>query len=107
MNSPNPDSHSKQTSKLTPWRCFSNSAVLGSIGLALFFLTRSIMQVYSRKEMYTDNYLAIQMSVAVKTLVTGLSMMGTGVFSFLALGLLILGVKLLIQQLIQGKTDMN
>ncbi|MGL5080892.1 MAG: DUF3082 domain-containing protein [Microcoleaceae cyanobacterium] len=92
-------------STLTPFNCFSNGVVLGAIATALYFLTRSVIEVYAHKPVYSDNAVAIRMSVAVKTVVVGLCMMGTAVFGFIALGLVLLGIKLLIQALIDRNSS--
>ncbi|NJK36667.1 MAG: DUF3082 domain-containing protein [Oscillatoriales cyanobacterium RM2_1_1] len=90
----------------TPWQCFSNGAVLGAIATALFLLTRSVAQVYAHKQIYSNSLIAARLSVAVKTLVVGLCMLGTAVFGFIAAGLIVLGTKLLIQQWLQpGSQD--
>lgn len=89
---------------VTPFRCLSNAAVLGSIATALYFLTQSVAQTYAAKPIHSDNIAVVQMSVTVRTLVTGLCMMGTGVFAFLTFGLILVAIQLSVQRFLKRDT---
>lgn len=85
----------------SPFRCFVGSLMAGGIATVLYFLTLSIAQTFASKPVHSDNITVINISAAVRSLVVGLSAMGAGIFAFAAIGLLLLGIKLLIQQLIK------
>ncbi|MEL7037472.1 MAG: DUF3082 domain-containing protein [Cyanobacteria bacterium J06592_8] len=100
----NSESSKNNLEGVTPLRCLSNAAVLGSIATALYFLTRSVTQTYANKPIHSDNIAVVQMSVTVRTLVGGLCMMGTGVFAFLTFGLILVAIQLSIQRFTQRDT---
>ena len=80
------------------WRCFSGSAVASSLAYCCYLLTSSISQSFANKPIHSDNAIAIKISVAVRTLVVGVSSLATFVFTFAAIGLIALGIQLLIQR---------
>jgi hypothetical protein len=100
----NPESSKNNLDGVTPFRCLSNAAVLGSIATALYFLTRSVAQTYAAKPIHSENIAVVQMSVTVRTLVTGLCMMGTGVFAFLTCGLIFVAIQLSVQRIFKKDT---
>ena len=109
MSTPTSQSNNSSPSNLdpqvTPVRCLSNAAVLGAIATALYFLTQSVAQTYANQSIHSDNYIVVQMSVTVRTLVLGLCMLGTGVFSFLTVGLIFVAIQLSVQRLIKKDTS--
>jgi hypothetical protein len=96
-----PASSKKNKEDPTPLRCFTGAVIAGGMATALYFLTASIAQTFASKPLPSGNYLATNIAVAVRTLVVGMSSLGTGIFGIAALGLVALGVQLLVQQLRQ------
>ncbi|MFW6295825.1 MAG: DUF3082 domain-containing protein [Halothece sp.] len=64
-----------------------------------------IAQAFASKPITSTNPTAINISVAVRTLVVGMAALGTGLFSIVAVGLIALMIQTIIQQLKQPKTD--
>lgn len=91
----------RQPTPPTPLRCFTGALIAGGLGFAMYNLTTSIAQTFASKPLPSGNYLATNIAVAVRTLVTGMSALGTGIFGIAALGLTALGIQLLVQQLRQ------
>lgn len=89
MTQPAPD-----TPATTPLRCLSGAAIAGSLGTALYFLTCNIANTFAAKPLPTVNATAMNLSVAVRTLVVGVATLGTAVFAIAAVGLLALAVQL-------------
>ncbi|WP_416666436.1 DUF3082 domain-containing protein [Egbenema bharatensis] len=85
----------------TPLRCFTGAMIAGGLTYAMYSLTMSIAETFANKPLPSGNYLATNIAVAVRTLVTGMSALGTGIFGIAALGLMALGIQLLVQQLRQ------
>ncbi|MBP0001163.1 MAG: DUF3082 domain-containing protein [Cyanobacteria bacterium SID2] len=85
--------------KTTILRSFSGSFISGSIALLLYRLTTSIVHSFADKPLQTDNVTALNISAAVRTLVMGLSFLATFIFAFSALGLFLLAVQTLVQQI--------
>ncbi|HEY9699202.1 MAG TPA: DUF3082 domain-containing protein [Trichocoleus sp.] len=85
----------------TPLRCFTGSLMAGSLGIVMYRLTRSIIDVFAHKPLPDSNPTATNIAVAVRTLVVGTSTLATAIFSIAALGLTALGIQLLIKQLRQ------
>jgi len=104
MSDPTPMSE-PQTSKdsLTalpgPLRCLVGAIVAGVIAYALYKMTSSIGHSFAAKPIQSDSYIVHRISAAVRTLVIGLSAMGTGIFGLASLGLFGLGIQVLIQRL--------
>lgn len=85
-----------------PWRCLLGAIVAGVLAIALYKMTLSIAHSFATKPIHSDNYIVHRISAAVRTLVVGMSALGTGVFGFASLGLLGLGIQVGIQRLKNG-----
>ncbi|NJR58011.1 MAG: DUF3082 domain-containing protein [Cyanobacteria bacterium CRU_2_1] len=99
-NSPS-ETQKAEPASPTPLRCFTGAFIAGGLGYALYLLTRSIAEVFANKPLPTGNYVATNIAVAVRTLVVGMSTLGTAIFGISAVGLIALGIQLLIKQLRQ------
>jgi hypothetical protein len=82
----------------TPLRCFTGALISGVLATALYFLTTAIAQSFAAKPISSGNITAINISVAVRTLVVGMSTLATAIFGITALGLIALGMQLLIKR---------
>lgn len=79
----------------SPMRCWTGATVAGSMSFAAYLLTTKIIAHFSSNPP-TGNNLALRISVTVRTLITGVSTMATSVFALIAIGLLLLGFKSLL-----------
>lgn len=79
------------------------SLISGGLAYALYLLTASIAQSFAAKPIHSNNVLVLNITVAVRTLVVGVSMLATGVFALVTIGLIALGIQLFIQQLSKHK----
>jgi hypothetical protein len=97
---PKSDTQPTTTQAKLPSPLQSLIAVLisGGIATALYFLTRSIAQTFADKPITSSNPTAINLSVAVRTLVVGMSTLATAVFGIVALGLVIVTIYSTIEQ---------
>ncbi len=84
--------------KATPLRCFIGALTAGVFSLLAYRLTISIATSFANKPIVSDNPIAVNISAAVRTLVTGMVALGTGVFGVAALGLALLGIQLLFKK---------
>jgi hypothetical protein len=82
----------------SPWRCLGGSIVSGGIASVLYNLTASIAQAFANKPISSDNFTTQRIGAAVRTLVVGLSALGTGIFALAAVGLFALGIQILLQR---------
>lgn len=78
----------------TTLRCLLGSSLSATFALGLYALTYAIAQTFANKPLTTTNTIALNISVAVRTLVVGIVALGMGVFSITALGLLALAIQL-------------
>lgn len=94
-------SPSPQTSKPLPGplRCLGGSVAAGLIAIAVYHLTAAIALSFASKPIQSDNITVINITVAIRTLVVGLSSLATGIFSLIALGLFALGIQVALQRL--------
>lgn len=90
--------------KITPLRCLLGAAIASALATALYFLTSSIAAVFAAKPINFDNQLAFRISTAVRTLVLGMATLGTFIFAFVAGGLILLAIQLLIKGRSQNST---
>lgn len=101
MASPEPAEKSNlKTLPSTPLRCFTGSLVAGSLAILAYRLTLSVASTFANKPVTSANPTVVNLSAAVRTLVTGMVALGAGVFGIAALGLFALGVQLVIKQLL-------
>ncbi|MBE9124864.1 MULTISPECIES: DUF3082 domain-containing protein [unclassified Coleofasciculus] len=82
-----------------PLRCLSAAFISGGFATALYFLTRSIAQTFANKPLPSSNMTAINISIAVRTLVVGISTLATAVFGIVAVGLVALAIQVSVQRL--------
>jgi hypothetical protein len=81
----------------TPLRCLLGALISGTIAFALYSLTISIVHTFAAKPIQSDSRLALSIGAAVRTLVVGMSALGTGIFSIVTLGLVALAIQLLLR----------
>jgi hypothetical protein len=82
----------------TPLRCLTGSLISGGLAIALYSLTSAIAQTFAAKPIHSDNPAVINIASAVRTLVVGITALGTGIFGLVALGLVGLAIQILIRQ---------
>jgi Protein of unknown function (DUF3082) len=83
----------------TPIRCILGAIVAAALAYALYNMTSSIALSFATKPIDADSTLVVQrISSAVRTLVLGMSAMGTGIFGLAAFGLFGLAIQLLIRK---------
>ena len=89
MNEPTNLSNPPIAEKLptTPLRCFTGALTAGIFSLLAYRLTLSIATSFANKPVTSDNPAVVNISAAVRTLVTGMVALGAGVFGIAALGL--------------------
>jgi len=84
--------------KVTPGRCFVGALVSGALSIAFFGMLRAIVAVFANKPVDFSNPIVINISIAVRTLVVGITALGGGIFGIVALGLTLLGIQLIFQK---------
>jgi hypothetical protein len=77
----------------SPMRCLSGAAIAGVMALMLYWLTVKIATSFANTPVPGNSQAAANISVAIRTLVTGMTALGTGVFGIVSLGLIVLAVK--------------
>lgn len=83
---------------ITPWKCLRGSVLAAILALLLYRLTTAIAQSFAAHPISTHNQITYNLSVAVRTLVVGLSTMATAIFAIAALGLVGLAIQLVVQK---------
>lgn len=78
--------------------CISGASISGVIAAALYFLTSSIAQTFANKPLASSNPTAINISIAVRTLVVGMSTLATTIFGVITVGLVVVSIYALVQQ---------
>ena len=77
----------------TIFQCVSGSAIAGLFGYGAYSLTTKIATNFALHPFISDNFIAVRISAAVRTLVVGMFTLATAVFGFAAIGLFALGLQ--------------
>jgi hypothetical protein len=93
-NPPTPE----ESTKVTPLRCLIGSALSAGLGTAMYSLTAAIGHSFYSKPMTAHSSIALRIGSAVRTLVFGLASLGTFIFAFVAIGLILLAIQLVFTQ---------
>ncbi len=97
------DNHQSKV-EVTPLRCWLGSSISGVFAIGSYFLTTAIATAFANKPLSTTNITAINIGVAVRTLVIGITALATGIFGLVTVGLFALGIQTLIQKLNKTST---
>ena len=92
-------SSDQESTSPTPLRCITGALMAGGIGLALYSLTAAIAQTFASKPIHSNNPAVVNIASAVRTLVVGITALGTGIFGVVAVGLVALAIQLSIQKI--------
>lgn len=82
--------------------CLGGALIAGGLAFALYLLTNAIAVAFASKPLHTDNITAQNISTAVRTLVVGVSTLGTAIFGITALGLVGLASQTLVQRIMRS-----
>ncbi|NEQ25081.1 MAG: DUF3082 domain-containing protein [Microcoleus sp. SIO2G3] len=104
MTPPNPESTSLTSVPPTPLRCLTGALIAGSLALVMYRLTMAIVETYA-KPIESHSQLAVRLAGLVRTMIVGVSTLGTMVFGIVALGLVALAVQLLFQRFLKPQKD--
>ncbi|KAF3890465.1 MULTISPECIES: DUF3082 domain-containing protein [Nostocales] len=81
-----------------PLRCIIGAVISGALTYGLYSLMIGIVTTYANKPIASNSQLAANIASAVRTLVIGVTALGTGVFGIVTIGLLALAVQLVVQK---------
>jgi hypothetical protein len=96
-----PKEAEKTEDKVTPLRCLLGAVIAGSLATGVYHLTQAIAKTFAAKPITSTNQLFVNISSMVRTLVVGVSSLATFIFGFIAIGLVLLAMQLLIQEVKQ------
>ncbi|MBE9195342.1 DUF3082 domain-containing protein [Synechocystis sp. LEGE 06083] len=98
MTEPSPQPTKMEPVPPTPLRCLVGSGISASLAWGLYLLTSAIAVSFASKPMLSDKAIVQRIASAVRTLVLGLASMGTFIFAFVAIGLILLMIQLIVQK---------
>jgi hypothetical protein len=102
MSNANSESETSSTSihknNVTSARCLLGSLISGGFALGLYHLTYAIATNFASHPVTSSKMIVVRISSAVRTLVIGVSALGTFIFGFVALGLIALALQLALQK---------
>lgn len=90
-----------QETPLGPGRCLVGALIAGAIAFGCYEMTAAIASTFAAKPITSDNFTVQRIAAAVRTLVVGITSLGTGVFGLATFGLLGLAIQLAVRG---GKT---
>jgi len=89
----------------TPLRCLTGASIAGAIAFVMYRLTLSIANTFAAKPLSLTNPLAARIGALVRSIVVGISTLGTMVFGIVTLGLTALAIQLIIQRFTKPQDD--
>lgn len=98
---PNTDAQpaDKQETQPSLLQYLTGSLISGGCAIALYLLTSSIAHAFANKPVSSTNQTAIRITLAVRTLVVGLSTLATTLFTIIGLGLMAAAIYVSVQKL--------
>ncbi|MFM7190397.1 MAG: DUF3082 domain-containing protein [Microcystaceae cyanobacterium] len=84
---------------VTPLRCLLGASISGALAYGIYLLTQAIAITFATKPLISDNLFVQRIGAAVRTLVLGVASLGTFIFGFVAIGLILLALQLSLQAL--------
>lgn len=108
MNNPTPTELKPVAATKTlpnPFRSFLGALIASGIAIALYRVTNSISQNFANHTLHSDNALVVKITIAVRTLVVGLSTLATFIFAIVAVALIALAIQAIVQQLQQRPSN--
>ncbi len=85
--------------EVTPLRCLLGATISGALAYGIYLLTKAIAITFATKPILSDNLFVQRIGSAVRTLVLGVASLGTFIFGFVAIGLILLALQLSLQAL--------
>lgn len=82
----------------SPWRYLTGAAISSAFAVAFYLMTSSIAHTFADKPVTSTNPVVVNISVAVRTLVVGITALGTGIFGLVGVGLVAYTIQLMVQR---------
>ncbi|MGF1482348.1 MAG: DUF3082 domain-containing protein [Cyanophyceae cyanobacterium] len=92
-------STSNEATKFSPWRYLSGAAIAGAFAIAFYWMTAAVAQTFASKPVTSDNPIVVNLSTVVRTLVVGMTALGTGIFALVSIGLVAYTVQTIFRRL--------
>ncbi|WP_009632193.1 DUF3082 domain-containing protein [Synechocystis sp. PCC 7509] len=89
----------------TPLRSSLGAVIASGLAIALYRVTSAISLSFAQKPLHSDNALVVKITIAVRTLVVGLSTLATFIFAIVAFALFALAIQATIQKLKQSPSS--
>ncbi|MEG3439987.1 DUF3082 domain-containing protein [Pannus brasiliensis CCIBt3594] len=81
--------------KVTPARCLVGASISAGLGTAAYYMTAAIGHSFYSKPLTAHSQIALRIGSLVRTLVMGIASLGTFIFAFVTVGLILLAIQLL------------
>ncbi|MEB3343380.1 DUF3082 domain-containing protein [Okeania sp.] len=97
MTNSNSKPNEKTTPKVNPLQCLASATISGGLAILIYLLMQSIADKFASKPIISDNFLVVNISVAVRTLVVAFIAFVACVCAMVTLGLISLAIQTIIQ----------
>lgn len=101
MTNHTPKSNKTSTPKVNPLQCLTSAVMSGGLATLTYLLMKSVAKTFASKPIISDNFLVVNISGAVRTLVVGVIALVACICAVVTLGL----IALAIQTIINGFTN--
>ncbi|MCL2934366.1 MAG: DUF3082 domain-containing protein [Trichodesmium sp. MAG_R03] len=98
MTNSTPKSNKKYTPKVNPLQCLASAIISGGLATITYLLMKSVAKTFASKPILSDNFLVINISGAVRTLVVGIIALAACICAMVTLGLVALAIQTIIQR---------
>lgn len=88
----------EETKKYRPWRYLSGAAISGIFAVAMYFMFSAVAETFANTPVTSTNPVVVNISIAVRTLVVGMTALGTGIFGLVGVGLVAYTVQIIVQR---------
>ena len=93
-----PKSNKKYTPKVNPLQCLASAIISGGLATITYLLMKSVAKTFASKPILSDNFLVVNISGAVRTLVVGVIALAACICAMVTLGLIALAIQTIIQR---------
>ncbi|ABG51564.1 MAG: DUF3082 domain-containing protein [Trichodesmium sp. St16_bin4-tuft] len=98
MTNSTPKSNKKSTPKVNPLQCLASAVISGSLATVTYSLMQSVAKTFASKPITSDNFLVVNLSGAVRTLVVGVIALVACICAIVTLGLIALAIQTIIHR---------
>ena len=88
----------EQAKQYGPWRYLIGALISGVFAYGFYLMFSAIAETFANTPVTSTNPIAVNISIAVRTLVVGMTALGGGIFGLVGVGLVAYTVQIIVQR---------